>query len=198
MQCAVLGADPPAPPVFTVQFDTDIAAEPVVVEVTRSLAPLGADRFHALVQDGFYNDSALFRVVPGFVLQFGISGSEEQNDKWLHSPILDDPVVGSNTRGSISFATAGPDTRTSQVFINYADNSRLDSMGFAPFGKVISGLEVAEAAFNPTPGDSGGVDQDMYEYFHNDWIRSEYPGINFVVGASVDNRQPHPIIEILY
>ena len=84
--------------------------------MNRSLAPLGADRFYALVRDGFYNQSALFRVVPGFVLQFGISGSSEPYViYWLHSVIKDDPVVGSNTRGTISFATDGPDTRTSQV-----------------------------------------------------------------------------------
>jgi len=181
---AVAG-DPPAPQLFSVEFVTDISDTPIIVEVTRSLAPLGADRFFALVQDGFYNQSALFRVVPGFVLQFGISGSSAQNEKWLHNEIKDDPVVGSNTRGTISFATAGPDTRTSQLFINYEDNSRLDSMGFAPFGEVVIGLEVAEAAFNPTPGDSNGVDQELYEERGNAWIRENYPGINFILSASI-------------
>ena len=90
---------------------------------------------------------------------------------WLHNEITDDPVLGTNTRGTISFATAGPNTRTTQVFINYGDNSRLDSMGFAPFGTVVYGLDVAEGVTNPTPGDQGGVDQTMYEYMGNDWIR---------------------------
>ena len=109
------------------------------------------------------------------------------NDKWLHNPILDDPVVGSNTKGTISFATAGPNTRTSQVFINYDDNSRLDSMGFAPFGEVIEGFGVAEAAHNPTPGDSNGVDQEQYEYLGNEWIREAYPGINFISNGYTDS-----------
>jgi len=169
---------------------TDVSDTPIVIEVTRSLAPLGVDRFYALVQDGFYNQSALFRVVPGFVLQFGISGSSDQNEKWLHNEIKDDPVVGSNTRGTISFATGGPDTRTTQLFINYGDNSRLDSMGFAPFGEVVIGLDVAEAAFNPTPGDSNGVDQDLYEQNGNDWIRENYPGINFILSASISTQHP--------
>ena len=117
-------------------------------------------------------------------------GNEAQNDKWLHNEIYDEPVKGTNTRGTISFATAGPDTRTSQVFINYIDDSRLDEMGFAPFGEVVVGLETAEECFNPTPGDSGGVSQNMYEYLHNEWIRAEYPGINFILGGSVHERQP--------
>merc|ERR1712032_390754 len=175
-------ADPPAPQLFTVEFVTDISDTPIIIEVTRSLAPLGADRFFALVQDGFYNQSALFRVVPDFVLQFGISGSSDQNE------IKDDPVVGSNTRGTISYATAGPDSRTTQLFINYGDNSQLDSMGFAPFGEVVIGLDVAEEVFNPTPGDSNGVDQDSYEKRGNNWIRENYPGINFILSASVSTQ----------
>merc|ERR1719400_2911122 len=159
----------PAPDVFTAHLLTDISDSPITVQVNRSLAPLGADRFYALVQDGFYDQSALFRVVPGFVLQFGISGNSTLNEKWLHNEITDDPVVGSNTRGTISYATAGPNTRTTQLFINYEDNSRLDNMGFAPFGEVVLGLEVAEAAFNPTPGDANGVDQDLYEQRGNEW-----------------------------
>merc|ERR1712088_555011 len=88
------------------------------------------------------------------------SGNSSLNEKWLHKEIKDDPVVGSNTRGTISYATDGPDTRTSQVFINYGNNSRLDALGFAPFGEVINGLVVAETAFNPTPGVRLGIDQD--------------------------------------
>merc|ERR1711899_574205 len=160
-----------APNLFTVHFLTDISETPISIQVNRTLAPLGSDRFYQLVQDGFYNQSALFRVVPGFVLQFGISGNSSLNDKWLHSEIKDDPVVGSNTRGTISYATDGPGTRTSQVFINYGNNSRLDALGFAPFGEVINGLEVAEAAFNPTPGVRLGIDQDNYEANGNKWIR---------------------------
>merc|ERR1719209_2047919 len=175
----------PAPDVFTAHLLTDISDSPITVQVNRSLAPLGADRFYALVRDGFYNQSAFFRVVPGFVLQFGISGNSSMNEKWLDSVIKDDPVVGSNTRGTISYATDGPDTRTSQLFINYADNSRLDKLGFAPFGEVVSGMEVAEAAFNPTPGIRLGIDQDSYEAKGNGWIRENYPGVNFILSGTL-------------
>merc|ERR1711935_62872 len=145
----------------------------------------GADRFYALVTDGFFNNSAFFRVVPSFVVQFGISGSAAENNKWLHSPIKDDPVVGSNTDGTVTFATAGPNTRTSQIFINFGDNSRLDKDGFAPFGKVTQGYDSTQNIFNPTPGNSGGVDQGDYEKNGNAWIKQTYPGINFITGASV-------------
>jgi len=182
-----LTADPRAPDTYRAVFNTDINNnDTIVIEVTRSLAPLGADRFHALVKAGFYSDSALFRVVPGFVLQFGISGDPKLNSRWLHDEIKDDPVLASNTRGSISFATDGPNTRTSQVFINYSDNSRLDSSGFSPFGKVVSGLEVAEAAMNPTPGERGGVGQGLLEDRGNGWIRSNYPGVNFITSARIE------------
>merc|ERR1712203_521858 len=177
-----------APNLFTVHFLTDISDTPISIQVNRSLAPLGADRFYALVRDGFYNQSAFFRVVPGFVLQFGISGNSSLNEKWLDSVIKDDPVVGSNTRGTISYATDGPDTRTSQLFINYGNNSRLDALGFAPFGKVINGLEVAEAAFNPTPGERLGVDQDSYEANGNKWIRLKYPGVNFILSCTISDQ----------
>lgn len=159
--------------------------EDIVVAVNRSLAPLGADNFFACVNDGFYNDSAFFRVVPGFVVQFGISGSKLENDKWLHKSIKDDKVMASNTVGTLVYADAGPDTRSTQLFINYGDNSRLDGMGFAPFGKVTEGMEVATKIFNPTPGGSGGVDQGEYEQEGNDWIRKTYPGVNFITGAAV-------------
>jgi len=109
------------------------------------------------------------------------------NEKWLDRVIKDDPVLGSNTRGTISYATDGPDTRTSQVFINYANNSRLDKLGFAPFGEVVSGLEVAEAAFNPTPGVRLGIDQESYEANGNRWIRENYPGVNFILSATIDD-----------
>ena len=124
-------------------------------------------------------------------MSVSVTCSTEQNDKWLHSSIMDDSVKGSNTRGTISFATAGPNTRSSQVFINYIDNSRLDEMGFAPFGEVIEGLEeTAELVNNPTPGDSNGVDQEQYEFLGNDWIRQQYQNINFILTGSVSTMQP--------
>ena len=119
-----------------------------------------------------------------------ISGNSDQNDKWLHEQIDDDPVIGSNTIGTLSFAaTSRPNSRTTQVFINYGDNSRLDSMGFAPFGVVVSGLDVAVNVHNPTPGDSNGVDQGDYEKKGNSWIEEKYPGINFINRAVIHDNQ---------
>jgi cyclophilin family peptidyl-prolyl cis-trans isomerase len=133
--------------------------------VNRSWAPLGADRFYALINAGFFNNSAFFRVVPGFVVQFGISGSKAENQKWLHSSILDDPVKMSNTPGTLVYADAGKNTRSTQLFINYGDNSRLDAMGFAPFGKVVGtgGMAVANKIHNPTPGGSMGEFQSSFD-----------------------------------
>lgn len=128
-----------APATYKVKFKT--SKGPFIVEVTRELAPLGADRFYNLVKNGFYDDQRFFRVVSGFVVQFGLSGDPKVSKAWRDERIDDDPVKGSNKRGTITFATSGKDSRTTQVFINFSDNTRLDNMGFAPFGKVIDGME---------------------------------------------------------
>lgn len=119
-----------------------------VIEVHREWAPLGADRFYNLVKYGYYNDTRFFRVIRGFMAQIGIQGKPELNAIWREQRIADDPVKRSNLRGFASFATAGPGTRTTQFFINYADgNSRLDAMSFAPFGQVISGMDVVDSLY---------------------------------------------------
>ncbi|KAJ1449813.1 peptidyl-prolyl cis-trans isomerase cyclophilin type [Pelagophyceae sp. CCMP2097] len=179
--CACAAAAAPAH--YTVTFETDGGA--IIVAVDRDLAPLGADRLYATVSAGFYNDSAFFRVVPGFVTQFGISGSAAENAQWLHSSIDDDPVLSTNGAGTLAFATEGPNSRTTQLFFNLKNNAVLDSMGFSPFGKIISGLAVAENMFNPTPSDDGGVDQQSYEEKGNAWVRKTFPGIQFITGAFV-------------
>lgn len=159
--------DPVSPDKYTISFDTNVVGKdgnpsaPIVIEVTRAWAPLGADRLYSLMKDGFFNGAAFFRVVPDFVLQFGIAGVPVENTKW-NTTIVDDPVLVSNTNWTVSYATAGPDTRTTQLFINYINNSRLDASGFAPFGRVISGFETALNVVNPTPDNSDGIDQDMY------------------------------------
>ena len=176
LAAAAAAQDPQAPEVFQVEIETTIGDTKdqgrIILEVTRAWAPLGVDRFYELIQDGFYDDAAFFRVVPGFVLQFGIASTPEANEKWA-TPIPDDPVTQSNLQGTITYATAGANTRTTQLFINYVDNTQLDAQGFAPFGKVIAGLDVAEAVFNPTPGNSGGVDQGLYRTLGNEWILEE-------------------------
>ena len=135
-----------APATYKVQFDT--SKGPFVVEVHRDWAPNGADRFYNLVKNGFYDNVRFFRVVSGFMVQFGINGDPKLSAVWREARIKDDPVKQSNTRGTITFATAGPDTRTTQVFINFADNAALDRQGFAPFGKVVSGMNVVDQLYS--------------------------------------------------
>ena len=165
--------DPQAPDTFTVELGTDNEGGSITMECIREWAPLGVDRFYAALNDGFYDESAFFRVVPNFVLQFGIAGTPELNERWS-TTIPDDPVLLSNLRGTVSFATAGPNTRTTQLFINYIDNPGLDGQGFAPIGRIIQGIEVADTVFNPTPGDQGGVNQAEYRANGIEWIRAEY------------------------
>ena len=181
----VFAADPKSPDNYIVDFHTDVDGGVISVNVTRAWAPLGSDRFYALVKDSFFDKAAFFRVVPDFVVQFGIAGTPEENTKWS-ATIVDDPVLQSNLAGTLVYATAGPDTRTTELFINYVDNTRLDQEGFAPFGQVIEkGLEVATAIHNPTPGNTDGVNQDDYLSKGNTWIEKKYPDINFIVNATI-------------
>jgi len=129
-----------APEVWKARFTT--TKGDVVIEVTRAWAPLGVDRFYNLVKNHYYDGATFFRVLPGFVAQFGISARPAVSKVWTDAKIPDDPVTQSNLRSYLTFATAGPNTRTTQIFINLADNTRLDGMGFAPFAKVVEGMEV--------------------------------------------------------
>ena len=137
---------------FRAKFDvtTTSGAESFTILVHESWAPLGAARFKELVKSGFYDDTRFFRVIPGFMAQFGLSGSPQLNTEWRSKTITDDPVKVSNKPGYITFAKTGaPNSRTTQLFINYEDNSRLDSMGFAPFGEVEGdGMAVMKRVFN--------------------------------------------------
>src|SRR5579884_83285 len=128
-----------APDTYKVKFNTTKGS--FVVEVTRAWAPLGADRFYNLVKGGYYDGAPLYRVIPNFMVQFGFSPSTAVNKAWEKAEIKDDPVKQSNKRGYITFATSGPNTRTTQVFINYKDNAFLDTQGFAPFGNVVEGMD---------------------------------------------------------
>lgn len=135
-----------APASFKAKFTT--TKGDFVVEVTRAWAPLGADRFYNLVKYHFYDGAAFFRVLPGFVAQFGINAKPDISKVWERAVIKDDPVTQSNVKGFVTFATAGPNTRTTQIFINLADNRNLDSMGFAAFGKVVAGIDVVEKLYS--------------------------------------------------
>jgi peptidyl-prolyl cis-trans isomerase A (cyclophilin A) len=143
---------PPSPPLdaaspesFRVKFAT--TKGDFTVEVTRAWAPKGADRFYRLVTEGYFKDIRFFRVLPGFMAQFGASGNPELNARMASLQIPDDPVTQSNKRGMVTFAMAGPNTRSNQFFINYGDNARLDSQGFPPFGKVVDGMKAVDAMY---------------------------------------------------
>lgn len=151
-------ADPfwtrPAPSVYRVQIETTKGN--FVLEVTRSLAPRGADRFYHLVQAGFYNNSRFYRVIAGRFVQFGIAGDPAVAQVWQHASFSDDPVRASNTPGTFAFAMTGPNARTTQIYINTGDQSRLDKMGFAPFGKVVAGMDVVRSLYSGYGEHSGG------------------------------------------
>jgi peptidyl-prolyl cis-trans isomerase A (cyclophilin A) len=175
-----------APESFKVQFDTTKGK--FTIEVTRSLAPNGADRFYNLVRSGYFKDIAFFRVIPGFMCQFGIHGDPNVAAKWRAAAIADDPVKGSNTRGTITFATAGPNTRTTQLFINFADNSNLDSMGFSPFGKVTGGMDVVDK-INGEYGEGaprgGGPDQGRVQTEGNPYLKKDFPNLDYIKSATI-------------
>jgi peptidyl-prolyl cis-trans isomerase A (cyclophilin A) len=142
----VPGSEEQAPDTFNVRFDTSKGS--FTVEVTRAWAPRGADRFYTLAKNGFYDDARFFRVLPGFVVQFGIPANPQVAGSWRVARIQDDPVTQANAPGTVTFATAGKNTRTTQVFINLADNRNLDSMGFAPFGRVTDGMNVVQQLYS--------------------------------------------------
>ena len=172
-----------APDAYQVKFDTTRGA--FTVTVTRAWAPLGADRFYNLVKHHFYDNAAFFRVVPGFVVQFGIGPTPAVSAAWKHTEIKDDPVTQSNKRGSLTFATAGPNTRTTQVFINLKDNGRLDGMGFAPFGVVDgNGMNVVEMMYEGY-GDNAGPDQDQLEKQGDPYLKKGWPKLDYIKSATV-------------
>ena len=134
-----------SPPTYTVSWVVSSSAAPVELVCTRSWSPLGSDRFYSLLQAGYYTENvAFFRVVPNFIIQFGITGNVTKNKLW-DTTIKDDPTgVKSNTKGTLTFATAGPDTRTTQLFVNLVDNARLDDQGFTPLCEVREGMQALE------------------------------------------------------
>ncbi|WP_034472600.1 peptidylprolyl isomerase [Afipia sp. P52-10] len=177
-----------APAAYKVKFDT--SKGPFVIQVNRDWAPNGADRFYNLVKNGFYDNVRFFRVVTGFMVQFGISGDPKLSAPWREARIPDDPVRQSNKRGYITFATAGPNTRTTQVFINFGNNTFLDSQGFAPFGQVISGMNVVDA-LNAEYGEGAprgrGPDQGRLQQEGNAYLAKDFARMDFVRKATIEN-----------
>jgi len=180
-------ADATAPAVFKVKFAT--TKGDFVVEVHCDWAPRGGDRFYNRVKLGFFTDVAFFRVIKGFMVQFGIPADPKVAGKWEPATIKDDPSgVKSNTRGMITFATAGPDMRTTQVFINYGNNGRLDSMGFAPFGKIVDGMKVVDAIEGRygegSPGGHGQA-QDRIQREGNAYLKAQFPALDYIKSATL-------------
>ena len=141
------------------------------------------------MKNGFYDNVRFFRVISGFMVQFGINGDPALSAKWREANIKDDPVRQHNTRGMITFATAGPDTRTSQVFINFADNNALDGMGFAPFGKVISGMSVVDqlyAGYGEGAPRGSGPDQGRLQTEGNAYLAKSFPKMDYVKKATIE------------
>jgi cyclophilin family peptidyl-prolyl cis-trans isomerase len=144
----------PAPPIYRVRIDTTKGS--FVLEVTRALAPLGADRFYHLVASGFYDDSRFYRVIAGRFAQFGIAGDPRIAQIWRNESFPDDSVRASNTRGSFALAMTGPNARTTQIYINVTDQPRQDADGFAAFGKVVEGMDVVDKLYSGYGETSGG------------------------------------------
>ncbi len=169
-----------APEVYKVKFVT--TKGDVVIQVNRAWAPLGADRFYNLVKYGFYKDAAFFRIVPRFVAQFGIAARPDVSAAWDHAYIIDDRVTQSNKRGTLTFATAGPNTRTTQIFINFSDNASLDTQGFAPFGEVTEGMDIVDKFF---AGYGESPDQGRITAFGKAYLDKSFPNLDRIVNATI-------------
>jgi peptidyl-prolyl cis-trans isomerase A (cyclophilin A) len=177
-----------APDVFKARMST--TKGDFVVEVTRAWSPLGADRFYNLVKLGYFNDIAFFRAVEGFMVQFGIHGLPEVSAKWRAANIKDDASAGqSNKRGTMTYAMAGPNTRTTQIFINYRDNGNLDGMGFTPFGKVVEGMEVVDKlhkGYGDGPPYGRGPEQGRIQMEGNAYLKKDFPQLDYIKSAKLE------------
>ena len=173
----------PAPDSFRVDFETSRGK--FSVDVLRAWAPKGADRFYDLVQDHFFDGAKFFRVVPRFVVQFGLNADPKRNQRWLDQRIADDSVSHSNVRGTLTFATEGPNTRAHQLFINLVDNSRLDRMGFSPIGRVADGMTVVDSLYSEY---GEGPDQQMIQTLGNSYLERMFPKLDYIKTARIEGK----------
>jgi peptidyl-prolyl cis-trans isomerase A (cyclophilin A) len=176
-----------APATYKAKFETSKGT--FVIQVTRAWAPRAADRFYNLVKNGFFDNTRFFRDIAGFMVQFGLNGDPAVNAKWRVARIPDDKVTQHNTRGMITFATSGPNARTTQVFINFGDNSNLDSMGFAPFGRVVSGMDVVDklySGYGEGAPNGAGPDQGRIQLEGNAYLTRSFPKLDTVKKASIE------------
>jgi peptidyl-prolyl cis-trans isomerase A (cyclophilin A) len=175
-----------APAEYEVKFVT--TAGEFTIKVTRAWAPNGADRFYNLVRHHFYDGATFFRVLPGFMAQFGISAHPDVSKVWEKATIKDDPIVQSNHRGFVSFATAGPNTRTTQVFINYGNNEALDRSGFSAFAVVTDGMEVVDKLYNgygEGAPDGHGPDQGLITSHGRAYLEKNFPKLDSIRSATL-------------
>ena len=174
-----------APDRYAVELDT--TKGPIVIDVHREWSPAGADRFYELVQNGYYTDVAFFRVIGGFMAQVGISGDPAVNAEWRTRTIPDDPVRASNTRGTVTFATSGPSSRTTQFFINFADNSRLDGMGFSPYGKVrdMAPVDALYDGYGEGAPRGRGPSQGRMQSEGNAYLKESFPKLDYIESAKI-------------
>jgi peptidyl-prolyl cis-trans isomerase A (cyclophilin A) len=166
------------PKEFKVKFET--SKGPFVVEIHRDWAPHGVDRFYELLKIGYFDDARFFRVVPNFIVQWGIHRDPKVAAEWRQKEIADDPVLESNRSGYITFATRGPNSRTTQLFVNLAENSRLDAQGFAPFGKVIEGMETVQSLYS---GYGEGPQQPLIQQMGNEYLQRDFPQLDYIKTA---------------
>jgi len=172
-----------APDKFQVKFET--SKGDFIVDITRAWSPNGADRFYNLVKNGYYDNCKFFRDIEGFMVQFGINGNPKLNAVWNRAQIKDDPVKQSNTKGYITFAKSSmPNSRTTQVFINFGDNSRLDTDGFAPFGKVTKGMNIVESLYNKY-GDKPSAAQGQIQTEGNAFLEKNFPNLDYIKTATI-------------
>ena len=172
-----------APETFKAKFTT--SKGDFVIEVNRTWSPNGADRFYNLINNGYYNDCRFFRVITDFMVQFGINGDPALNQAWYQARINDDPVKESNQRGYVSFAMTGqPNSRTTQIFVNYKNNSFLDGQNFTPFGKVIEGMEIVDSFFSEYAG-APSDNQPQIQAQGNAYLNKQYPKLDYIKSATI-------------
>ena len=171
-----------APDMYRARFET--SAGTFVIGVHRDWAPIGADRFYNLVSNGYYDGIRFFRVIDGFMAQFGMHADPLVTAQWRVATLQDDPVVETNTRGRVTFAmTSQPNSRTTQVFINFGDNVNLDGMGFAPFGEVVEGMEAVDALYS---GYGESPNQGQIQARGNEYLESDFPELDYVISATIE------------
>jgi peptidyl-prolyl cis-trans isomerase A (cyclophilin A) len=176
--------DEQAPATFRARFET--SQGPFVIEGHREWAPRGADRFYTLVKTGFYDGARFFLVLNGFMAQFGLSGDPAVQSAWASANLMDEPVKQSNLRGFVTFAReSSPNTRYTMVFINYKDNSYLDADGFAPFGQVVTGMEIVDKLYSEY-GRTNVPDQRRIKAEGNAYLNAEYPKLDFIKTATIE------------